>query len=115
MAKKKKAVVVPPVEDPDVEFIPEGEEGAEVVSNEGQEDVEETAEEVAESAPGHDPDEVLDPEKHVAIHMEGNAHKIMLLSEFRGVRPFSRTLPYNGQILEHTHDHRGVWAYRHLG
>lgn len=99
----------------------------EVVSNEPEEetgDVEETEETEEEEhfdgtiktlPPGHDPEEVLDPEKHVAIHLGGEVHKIMLLSEFPGVRPYSRTLNLNGQTVEHTHDHRGVWAYRHLG
>ena len=114
MAKKpaKPKKVVEP--EPEEQFEEDANMDAEDSDTDEQEEEEQELPE-EEAAPGHDPNEKLDPEKHVAIHLEGDAHKIMLLSEFPGTRPYSRTLKYQGKTVEHTHDHRGVWAYRHLG
>lgn len=109
MARKKKE---PPVED--IPETPEDESTEEVV--EGEEGEEEAAaEEVpAEEAAPPAPEDPADPKKHWFIHMGGNAYKRMTLAEVDS-RPRSRTIEWNGQTYEHTHDHQGCWAYRHLG
>lgn len=57
-------------------------------------------------------DEELDPEKHVAVDLGANG----VYTIYDSVeRPFARTVNMNGKTYEHVGEHRGVWAYRHLG
>lgn len=81
-----------------------------------EEEVEVEEVEVAEgdATPVEDPDSPLDPEKFIAVDTGGQGtyevHPIPA-----GYRPFARTILIHGRTFEHVADHRGVWAYRHLG
>lgn len=66
----------------------------------------------AEPATEVEVEEKLDPRHHVAVDL--NASGDYVIYENTG-RPFARTLSLGGKTYEHVAEHRGVWAYRHLG
>lgn len=75
----------------------------------------EAAAPIVEEAVPSDPEaEVLDPSTHCAVDVFSNGgYQIRELPE--GARKGERTLVFDGKTYEHVAEHRGLWAYRHLG
>lgn len=56
----------------------------------------------------------LDPSKFVAVDVGGTGgYSVHEMPE--GMEKGSRTIQLAGKTYEHVGEHRGVWAYRHLG